>query len=326
MRTGTGISEVVQRIREYNSFFLVSHVDPDGDAMGSLLGLSLGLLSLGKEVWSYCHRPPRPPLSRLLGVELLKTQLPEDLRRYACVVLDCASKERLGLVRNRMGEFLFLINIDHHITNQGFGDLNWIEPTASSVGEMLVGLLRELGVEFHEGISENLYYAIQTDTGGFRFDNTTPKAMAEAFYLMEKGMRPWNLYRRTSKALRLGKLRLLCHGLDTLQYLDGGDVLFVALTKEIFQRIGVDPEEAEDLSDIYRSLEGVEVVVVAREVESGHFKFSMRSNGGVDLSKVAVAFGGGGHRSAAGFEYLGGYQDVLHRLSSLIREAKISFG
>lgn len=320
------VTQIVNRIQESTLFLVTSHVDPDGDAIGSLLGLSLGLISLGKSVWPYIHKPLKVPYSRLTGADILRTDLPEDLRGFVCIALDCASPDRLGVLKDRLDLFRCVINIDHHVTNPGYGDLNWVDPAASSVGEMVLRILNRLDVDLQKegGIAENLYYAIQTDTGGFRFENTTLRALVSACYLMATGLRPWDIFKRTMNTTRIQRLRLICEGLNRLEFLWDRGVCILGLTQEVFERAGAELEDSEELAEVFRSLDGVKVSIVAREVEPNRFKFSMRSDGSIDLSSVARAFGGGGHRMAAGFEFNGTFEEATQRLKEVIEEAAVS--
>lgn len=320
MKGNKEISEILHKIEESDAFLIASHVDPDGDAIGSLLGLSMGLKSIGKEIWPFIHAPLNAPFSLLPGTDLIKVELPLDLSRFVCIALDCANLNRLGSLRERLSMFPCVINIDHHVTNPGYGHLNWVDPTSSCVGEMVMQLLMGLGVTVNEEIAAALYYAIQTDTGGFRFENTTQGSLEAAFSLVANGLKPWNLFKRLINTTRPQRLRLLCKGVESMEFLGEGSICFVGLTKDMFEVVGAEPEDAADLVEVFRSIQGVQVAVVARETSPGLFKFSMRSDGSVDLAKLATAFGGGGHRMAAGFEFVGDLTGAKERLKRLIME------
>jgi phosphoesterase RecJ-like protein len=304
------VDEIVEILKNQNMFFILSHVDPDGDAIGSLLALSLGLLRIGKHVWPFIHKPLRLPYVGLDADKILRLELPKVLDEYVCVALDCTSENRLGEVSKHLHSFKKVINIDHHKTNTLFGHVNWVDPEASCVGEMLFWILKGLGIPFDKDMWGNIYYAIQTDTGGFRFDNTSKRALAIAHCLVEEGVVPWEVFSKTSNARKVEAFKLLCEGIKQLEFYNGGSVCLVVFFKEDFEGCHAELEDSEDMIELFRELHGVQVMVLAREIRAGRFKFSLRSKAGLDVSQIALRYGGGGHRSAAGFELAGDWEEI----------------
>jgi len=325
MEQNKTIEEITRILKYEKKFFIVSHVDPDGDAIGSLLALSLGLLRAGKDVWPFIHKPLQLPYLMLDTDKILRCDLPERLDEYICVALDCANGRRLGKVYNHLHSFKRVINIDHHMTNSLFGDVNWVDPKASCVGEMLFWILKSLEIPFDKDVFGNLYYAIQTDTGGFRFDNTSSRALAVAHFLVEKGVVPWEVFSKVANTKKIESLRLLCEGIKHLEFYKNGALCILVLKSEDFERSNATLEDADDFVELLRGLYGVELIVLAKETSYKRFKFSLRSNGGQDVALIALEFGGGGHRAAAGFELEGDWENIKAKvLNRLLHGMEIS--
>ena len=290
-------------LRQKRSFLITSHINPDGDAVGSSLGLSRLLHKLGKSnlVW---HRDVTPKLYRALPScdriytgEAPPKGFPEAFD--AAIVLECPSLDRTGLDERLPA--LDLINIDHHLGNQQYGMLNWVEPSAPAVGEMVFRVGRALNLELDGDTANALYLTLVTDTGGFRFSNTSPEAFDTAAALVRSGASPETVSRWLYESNPEAVLRLLGELLQTLELHADGAVATVWLSQEMIQRVGAGPGDTEGLIDYPRSIEGVSAVAFLRELPSGEFKISLRSRGDVDVERIARSNGGGGHRNAAGF-------------------------
>ncbi|MCG8463114.1 MAG: bifunctional oligoribonuclease/PAP phosphatase NrnA [Holophagales bacterium] len=297
-------AELLARIRAGRRFLLTSHVNPDGDAIGSELGLQRVLAALGKEarVW---NRDPTPGSYRhLAGSDTIHvgdtppSGFPGDFD--AAIVLECPTLDRCGheaLVRGALP----LINIDHHLGNDLYGVATWIDVEAPAVGSMVFRLARALGAEVDGATADCLYLALVTDTGNFRFANATAQAFESAANLVRAGARPEQVCHWLYESRPESALRLLGEMLPSLELHHGGRVATAWLTREMVQRSGARPGDSEGLVDYPRSIAGVVAVALFRELEDGRVKASLRSRGELSVERIARAGGGGGHTNAAGF-------------------------
>ena len=315
--------ELLSAIRQGNRFLLTSHVNPDGDAIGSELGLARLLRGLGKGavVWNRDATPT--VLAALPGAERIHvgaeapTGYPEKFD--AVVTLECPSLDRCGL-EDRLGD-LPLVNVDHHLGNQHYGGVNWVDPAAPAVGVMIFRLAQGLKVTVDEDTADALLLALVSDTGGFRFSNATPEAFEAAAELVRAGARPAQISRWLYESRPAATLRLLAEMLGSLELSAGGRVATALLTAEMYERAGASHGDAEGLIDHPRSIAGVEAVALVREVDGGGCKVSLRSRGEVDVERIARHHGGGGHRNAAGYSVEGGCRVVVEAAAAALEQA-----
>ncbi|MFY9820284.1 MAG: bifunctional oligoribonuclease/PAP phosphatase NrnA [Thermoanaerobaculia bacterium] len=295
--------DLLRKIRQGNRFLLTSHANPDGDAIGSELGLARILRGLGKGavVWNHDSTPtvykPLPGSERIHVGEEPPAGFPEKFD--AIIVLECPSPDRTGLEKHLAERPV--INIDHHLGNQCYGTVNWVDSAAPAVGEMVYRLAQGLKAALEPELASCLYLTLVTDTGGFRFSNATPAAFEAAAALVREGAHPEQVSQWLYESQPLGVVRLLGEMLQSLQLHEGGRVASGRLTLAMFQRAGAATGDSEGLIDHLRSIAGVEAVALIREREDGSQKVSLRSRGEVDVEKIARHHGGGGHRNAAGF-------------------------
>jgi phosphoesterase RecJ-like protein len=315
--------DLLRRIRQGNRFLLTSHVNPDGDAIGSELGLARLLRGLGKGavVWNRDATPslyrPLPGSDRIHVGEEPPAGFPD--RFDAIVVLECPSLDRTG-VEKHLSE-LPVINIDHHLGNQCYGAVNWVDSAAPAVGEMVYRLAQGLKLSLEPDVASCLYLTLVTDTGGFRFSNATPAAFEAAASLVREGAQPEQVSQWLYESQPLGVVRLLGELLRTLEIHQGGRVATGRLTLEMFTRAEALAGDSEGLIDHLRSIAGVEAVALIREREDGSHKVSLRSRGEVDVEKIARRHGGGGHRNAAGFTLPGSGEEILRQVVAALAEA-----
>lgn len=316
MTTNPAPEELLRRLRQGNHFLLVSHANPDGDAIGSCLGLARVLRALGKGVvvWNRDPLPnlyaPLPGAERIHTGEVPPARFPESID--AVVALECPTLDRTGLEAQLAGSTIY--NVDHHLGNQLYGAVNWVEPSAPAAGEMVYRIARGLDVDLDSETATCLYLTLVTDTGGFRFANATPAAFEAAAALVREGARPeqvsaW-LHERNPEAM----MRLLGDMLCTLELHHAGRISSVVLTSEMFARSGASQGDTEGLIDYPRSIAGVEATALLREKAPGRFKVSLRSRGDIDVEAVARSHGGGGHKNAAGFELEGNPGELRPRV------------
>jgi phosphoesterase RecJ-like protein len=296
---------VVEALRGHDRFLTTTHENPDGDALGSLLGLTLGLRQLGKDVEMVLGPDERIPAEYgFMPLRELRRAAPDDAASRVLVCLDCASEHRLTAPGLREAAPLVL-DVDHHHDNTRFGDVNLIVPDASSTSEIVADLLADLGAAVTPDIAEPLYIALVTDTGRFQYSNTTPKALRLAADLVEAGADVHHVFRQVYESVDFAKLKLLARVLERAQVYEGGRVVISHLLRGDFGEAGAEEPYSEGLIDYPRSVEGAQLVALIREPprDSGPTRrVSLRSSADeIDVSRIARSFGGGGHRQAAGF-------------------------
>jgi phosphoesterase RecJ-like protein len=295
------LNTVAEIVKTGKSFFLGSHKDPDGDALGSVLALGEALSLSGKQVMLFNEGPINDSLAWLPGIEKVAHTLDPGARFDAVFLLDCATYERLGSSPPDLHGSGTLINIDHHENNTRFGDLNIVEPGSSSTGELIYRLIRAADLPMNKRIAENIFVAIQTDTGSFRYDNTTKAAFVIAGEMCDWGIDPWRISRRVMDGYTVGKLQLLAAALKSIEVYYGGKLGLLTITSGMCSAWGADITELDRFVDFPRFIAGVEMAALIRECKHGCYRFSLRSNDSVNVADLAALFGGGGHPRAAAF-------------------------
>ena len=305
-QTATDLQAVVAALREHDRFLVVTHENPDGDALGSLLATTLTLRELGKDVEMYLGGSGALPREyAFMHLDGLRRSLPDDLERRVLVAVDCAKADRMGPDPEPVERASLVLNIDHHHDNTRFGDVNLIVADASSTGEVLRDLIRELDVELTPELAEPLYIALVTDTGRFQYTNTTPKSLRLAAELVEAGADVHAVFQQVYESVEFAKLKLLARALDRAEVLEGGRIVVSHLLRADFVEAGASEPYSEGIIDYLRAVEGAELAVLVREQltqKAQAYKGSLRSSiDELDVSAIARRFGGGGHRQAAGF-------------------------
>lgn len=313
-KTGRAIGKITEVIRASRRFLITSHVRLDGDAIGSELALYLMLRDMGKEASVY-NRDATPQMYRFLPAsDAIMNSLDAGEAFDAVFILDCSEIDRVGEEAPRVGAIRNIINIDHHISNGSFGDLSLLDPAASSTGEIVYRLIRELGVNITKDVAINLYTAILTDTGAFRYSNTGRKTFRIAGELVAKGADPWWISQRIYENNPAQKMKLLAKALDTMTFFQDRKIAVIHVTKKMLEEAGALWEYTEGFVEFPRSIEGVEVAAFISEIGDRFFKVSLRSRGSVDVEKIAGVFGGGGHHSAAACRITGDLESVKAKL------------
>jgi bifunctional oligoribonuclease and PAP phosphatase NrnA len=305
--TNPDLAAVAEAIRSADRFLVTTHENPDGDALGSLLASKLALDSLAKDSVMYLGgQAPLPAEYAFMPLDHLSRAVPADADERVLLAVDCANENRLGPDAERLLRARVVINVDHHHDNTAFGDVNLIVADASSTGEVLHDLFRELGVETTPEIAEALYIAIVTDTGRFQYANTTPKAHRLAAELLERGADVHKVFQGIYESVQFAKLKLLARALERAQVYEGGRVVVSHLLRTDFAEVGAAEPYSEGIIDFLRAVEGADMAVLIREPPGPGRparKVSLRSSADeLDVSAIARASGdGGGHRQAAGF-------------------------
>jgi phosphoesterase RecJ-like protein len=304
-RTGTQ-HEVVERIRQDSRFVVTTHENPDGDALGSLVAVHALLKSLGKEVETFMAESdlPLPDEYRWLVLEDLIHTVPADIATRTVMFLDCGNIDRTPASVLSTGAHL--VNIDHHHDNTRFGTLNHVVPEASCTAEVIWEIMNELEITPSGVTAEALYVALVTDTGRFMYENTGPRAHEMAAALIASGVDVQRIYRSLYEEMPAAKLTLLALALSGMQRFDGGELTLAELSAEDFRKADAKQSYSEGIVDHLRAVQGTKVAAVVRELiapeRRGERKVSLRAtDDDVDVSQIARAQGGGGHRRAAGF-------------------------
>ena len=315
------LQKTIEAIRENRSFLVTTHMNPEGDALGSALGLALALRAMGKEAVVY-NVDSIPRVLHFLPHENIYQERKKIDRSFdAMVVLDCGDAARTGLMEEGACLPSVVINVDHHVTNKHFGSVNWINSEATATGEMVYDLIQGLNQPITPKIALSIYTALLTETGSFRYSNTTAKALRIAAEMVEKGVNPSWLSQQLYETRSFGGLRLLGEVLTQMERSTDGRIAWVVVTQELFAKTHSDFEDSEDFVNYPRSLQGVEVAVFFREIDATTYKISFRARDGVDVSGLAEEFGGGGHRYAAGCRVRGSLDQVKKSvLEAVVRQ------
>lgn len=290
---------IVSSLKTKDCFSIIAHVSPDGDAIGSSLALYNSLKQLGKKCRVFIDDKLPQKYSYLPGFESISSKN-EEMEYGNVVVLDCGDLDRCGSLKEMAENAEFCINIDHHISNKGFGKLNLILPDASSVGEILYDIICDMGVTIDEAIAQCLYTSIASDTGGFRYSNTSPRTHFIAGELIKTGIDFSSISSRLFDEKSIAKTKLLAAVLGTLEVHFEGRVALLYLSREMLDKCGATDDDAEDFVNYARDIDTAEVGIMVKQKEDGSCRVSLRSKSRVDVRKVAEAFSGGGHVRAAG--------------------------
>jgi phosphoesterase RecJ-like protein len=312
------LSQVVELIESKSHFGITTHVRPDGDGIGSSLGLYWLLRSLGKTAEVFVKDDIPRAYLRLPGAQDIKRVQRVDREFDAVFVIECSDLDRPeihGL------EAQFIVNIDHHATSQHFGNLNWIDATASAVGEMIYNLCKATGGKVTKEIAECIYLALITDTGSFHFPNTTDRTLKVASELVKAGVRPAEISQTVYNSYPWSRIELMRRVLSSVKRDATGKVAALRQTLEMKLESGSIDGDNNGFVNIPLTAEDVLAVVYMREVRSGLFRVSLRSKGDVDVSSIAESHGGGGHKNAAGCRVEGDWDDLESRLMSELSEA-----
>jgi len=311
----TRFAEIGRVLREYNKFAVLSHVRPDGDALGSTLALALSLKGLGKEVRAWNEEGMLEKYNFLAQAELL-TQPPSEPEDFDVVVaLDTAVQNRLGSTTSAVRHAKLWINIDHHPSNPRYGDLVYIDPTAPATGQILFEFLTNQNFPITPEIAENLYAAISTDTGSFQYPNTTVRTFEIAAELVRCGVEVGRISQLLYENFPRRRIELLRELLGTMQFGCDGKLAWFSLSQTAALALGVIPEDNEGLIDHLWSTRGVIVAIFFEELPDGKVRVSMRSkNEAVDVCAICTQFGGGGHVLAAGARVRGTLPEVEKKI------------
>ena len=304
------LDEIIQFIKDHERFVVTSHARPDGDAIGSELGLALILEELGKTVHIFNADPHPRPYQSLPGIERIQVTHHVEGSYDGLFVLECNDLVRPNL--QGLDQY-FVISIDHHPKTEPFGDLNWLDDSAAAVGEMIYELAQPLQVQLTPEIATNLYVAIFTDTGSFQYSNTRARTLLITGDLVNHGASPSAIAQAVYMTRPYARLQILGMLLNTLQ-IHSSRIASITLTQEMLEKTGASANDMEGIVDYPLSMEGIDLAAFFREEAKGRYRVSLRSKSHYDVSKVAAHFGGGGHRNAAGLAVEGSFQEVVGKV------------
>ncbi len=310
-------------------FALTTHVNPDGDGLGSEAALAGFLRQLGKDVYIFNSNEVPHNYEFLNHNNHFTVYNSEQHREILLtvdylIILDISDWQRLRELGADVRELsIKKICIDHHPSNEKFGDISAIDVTASSTGEIVYEVIKYCGGEFLQPIAEAIYTSILTDTGSFKFSNTTAKALAIAAEMVTCGVSPQKIYQQVYERQSRSKIRLFAHVLNNLNFVAEGKIVWFKLSQQNIARFGAKPSDTEGFADYPRVIDGVEISVIFIEMEGGKTKVSLRSKGTYVINTVAQKFGGGGHPYAAGVLLEGSLEDhigyIIKELSAIVR-------
>lgn len=324
----TQTDQIIARLKASDHVLIASHTDPDGDAIGALLAAGMGITAMGKRAVLF-NESPIPAVYRFLpGVESIVSRLDGAGPLDAALILDCGDLNRVGpealpIIR----EAPVIINIDHHVTNTGFGDLQLVDPDACATAEIIHRLVSRMDVPIEADMATAIYTGIFTDTGSFRFANTNQAAFAICDEMVARGADPYKVAKHVYGTYSLGRIKLLNRALDSIEISDNGRLSLMTLTREMFDETGTQPEDVDGMINYARRIEDIKIAVLIQEYPNGNgtgpvngrsrYHVSLRSDGSVDVSRIAALFGGGGHKSAAGFTVQTDITDIKNGMMEL---------
>jgi len=304
------MDQIINQIKEADHILLASHSNPDGDAVSSLLALGLAIGKLGQKTTIY-NASPIPAVYRFLpSVERIVRHIKKVNTYDVALILDCGNLPRIGDASSTVSQIPMVINIDHHISNTGFGDIQLIDPMACSTAEIVYRLIKAMDINIDTAIATSLYTGILTDTGSFRFSSTNQAAFAISQEMAQLGVEPHEVAQQVYGTYSLGRIKLLYLALDSIEISDNGKLSIMTVTGTMFAETKTQPEDVDGMINYARRIEDVKVAALIQEQRNGktdsngqhHYHVSLRSDGSVDVAAIAGSFGGGGHASAAGFQ------------------------
>jgi phosphoesterase RecJ-like protein len=320
MSENASIESLGEIFNQHQTFALMSHMRPDGDAIGSQLGLGLALEAMGKTVFYWNEDGLPDSLAFLPSSEKISLPPAEAPQIDVAIALDTATKVRLGegnLIAAAKAKLW--VNIDHHISNPRYGDVNYVDATSPATGQIVYEILQHLGMPLPDGARDAIYVAVSTDTGSFQYDSTTARTYRMAADLMDRGLNVGDINAKTYDSHPYRRIELLRALLNTLELTPDGKVAHWQMLDHLRTDLALKPEDSEGLIDMIRAIRGVQVAVFFEELPGGKVRVSMRSKDrSVNVCDIAAQFGGGGHALAAGIRMPGPISDAKQQVLAAI--------
>lgn len=309
------IKDIIDCLKNAKKAVICGHVMPDGDSIGSVLAMQMLLSGLGAESHIIANNPVPVMYSFLPGVNDIKNPAHFPQNCDTAVILDCTDLGRLGEeIKSKVENIKKIINIDHHVSNSVFGNINYVDTMAAATGEIVFDIIKMMGIEITREMAVSLYTAITMDTGGFMFDNTTAKSHRIAAELIDAGVNAGEINKTLFNSRDLVQLKLLGYALAQLKTTAKGKIAWTTIPLQVMHELGTLDEHADGIVNYPRTVRGVEIGILIREVEPRKFKVGFRSNRVVDVNKIAAVFGGGGHPRASGCMVEGALADVERKV------------
>lgn len=317
------MKKILEEFEKAERILITGHINPDGDCVGAGLGLMLALNEINKEnkkVVRFILQDSPPKTTKFLFAYDLIETLDNYESKYnfdLAFVLDSGAYDRIGKVRDLIGEGTKVINIDHHVSNDLYGHINYVDTKLSSTSEYIYHIIKELGINVTEAIGEALYVGLVNDTGNFSYTNVSSKTFLVASELREVGVNNEKIVREFYSKKSLGRLRLLGYAMENFEFYEDKKLSYLYLSREVMEKYSNNKEDTEGVVEALRSYEKAQVALFIREELNGTLKGSLRSNG-IDVNKIAGSFGGGGHIKAAGFSTNFSGKEVVKKILELI--------
>lgn len=314
------LKSIVDEIRNGSSFLITTHESPDGDAIGASLALATYLVGLGKEVVLHNSDPVPELFSFLPMADRFSTAIP-DRDFNAAFILDIGEFRRAGKVFGEFRRFGKYINIDHHLMNDPFGEINLLDPKASATGALIYRIIKAAGDPIDHATALCIYTAVITDTGSFRYSNSDQEAFNIAGEMVTLGVNAWDVAEKLYESQPRQRLELLALALANMTISPRGDFASLTVTLDMYDKTGATAELTDGFINYPRSIKGVEVAVFFRQLKDDQYKIGFRSKGKVNVAALSAAFGGGGHHNAAGCTVAGSLDDVRRKVFAHLERA-----
>ena len=306
------LDNIISEIKKAKTILILTHINPDGDAIGSSLALYNSLIKLSKKVDVVIPEHSRV-YDFLPGIETLKNEAEEEMYDLA-IALDCGDIKRLNGFSKKFEDAKTKISIDHHGINTMFADYNFVNPTAPACAQILITVIEALGIEIDKEIGTCLLTGILTDTGGFKYPATSAETFEFTAELLNKGINVSEIYKRVLQTMSKTSFKLRKIAINRLELLENEKIAFTYITKKDLEEVGAEEGDHEGIVDIGRDIEGVEISIFLKEAEDNHFKISLRSNNYVNVADICLMFNGGGHIRASGGIIAGPIEKAKERI------------
>ncbi len=316
--------EIRDLFEQSRRILIASHIDPDGDSIGAQLAFAAYLRSLGKEVFLISDNGIPEKYAFLPDVDSIThaDEYDDSFAVDTALILECPNLKRIGKTQRFITPEVKIVNIDHHQDNEQFGEINWLNVGASSVGEMAFEYFRQVGFPISREVAEQLYTAILTDTGRFRYSSTSPRTMEIAGMLIAAGADPQKICDQVYYNLRPSSMKLIGKVLNSIEFIDDGTICLLTLTQSMFDESGAKPSETEGLVDFTLFARGVLVGALFKESAPRQTKVSFRSRDEINVAEVAARFNGGGHLNASGCTIPLPLEEARQEVIPLLRKAR----
>ena len=312
------LDQVCKIIHKCKTFAITSHIAPDGDGIGCMFSMAALLKALGKRVTVVCDDPV-PVRYRFLGKRWVETRNADKLRPECMIAMECPVLSRTGGTIKFFKTAKYTINIDHHPGNDEYATVNWVDVKAAATGEMIYRLFKKLKFPLNHDTAQLIYISILTDTGSFRYGNTTPTTHRIAGELIQYGVQPDRLMDEIYESNSVSSMRLLGLALSTLARTPKGDIAWLYVTRKMMRKSGAGNEDSDGFVSYARNIRGTKAACFFQENGTGGVKVSLRSKRSIDVNRVATSFGGGGHKAASGCQVKGHLPDVIRKVVARIQ-------